>query len=133
MKSKKSSLVRGIKMSNGIVVTPDRDKTQVEKKVDECRKTCVNVGINFANQVKGSMVFFPINVRGIIPEHELVVPRSELAISEGAAGKKLLAWSIIDNQAHALYESEDCCRFIHGLPNEVLSKQVRELTRGKLE
>jgi len=117
-------------MNSGIVVTPSKEPTQMEKKISECRRNCVDVGIAFANLAKDSLMMFPINVRGIVSEHDLIVPSSELAINEGADGKKLLAWSIANNHAHVVYESEDCCRLIHGLPNEVLSKGVREVTKG---
>jgi hypothetical protein len=117
---------------SGIVIIPEK-RTSVEKKIGDCVRNCVNAGIVFASQVKDSMVVFPINIRGLVSENEMVVPSSELAISEGADGKKLLAWSVLDHRAHIIYESEGCCNYTHGLPEEVLSKRVREITRGVLE
>ncbi len=115
---------------SGIVVTPLKDLTEIEKKINECRRKCVNAGITFEGQTKGSLKMFPINVQGIVPEHDLIVPSSELAMHVGAAGKKLLAWSVVDNYAHIVYASEGCCDYAHGLPDEVLSKGVREVMKG---
>ncbi|GAI91550.1 unnamed protein product, partial [marine sediment metagenome] len=61
-------------MNSGIVVTPSKDLTQVEKKINECRRKCVNAGITFTRQTKDNLMMFPINVRGLVPEHDLIVP-----------------------------------------------------------
>jgi len=100
-----------------------------DKMIEQCRDRCAQAGISFAHAVKEGIMMFPINVRGLISEHDLVVPSSELAMSVGAAGKKLIAWNITDNYAHVVYESEGCCGYTYGLPGEVLSKRIKEITR----
>ena len=98
----------------------------------ECKRTCVNAGMAFADLKKGNVPMFPINVRGLVSEDDLKVPASELAMHAGAAGKELLAWSITDNYAHIIYEKNGCCEYAHGLPSELLSSRIRETTKSIL-
>lgn len=103
-----------------------------DKKIEECKRTCVNAGMAFAHLIKGSVPMFPINVRGLVSETDLKVPASELAMHVGAADKELLAWCITDNYAQIIYEKDGCCEYAHGLPDELLSNRIRETTKGIL-
>lgn len=103
-----------------------------DKLIEECKRTCVNAGMAFANLIKNNIPMFPINVRGLVSEDDMKIPASELAMHVGAADKDLLAWCITDNYAHIIYEKDGCCNYAHGLPDELLSHRIREITKGIL-
>lgn len=106
-----------------------RDKMDEDKKIELCRDRCITAGIAFTTAVKDEAMMFPINVRGWVSEDDLKIPASELAMHIGASDKKLLAWSLGENYAHIIYEEDGCCSYGHGLPSEVLSHRLLEITK----
>lgn len=107
--------------------------------IARCKANCVLAGITFGFNreayMQNSPTMTPRNVAGLVDEKDLVVPSSELAMHEGAAGKKLIAWALRGDSgwAQIVYEDETaCCGFTDGHPAEVLTPKLLQVTEGVL-
>jgi hypothetical protein len=98
--------------------------------IARCKARCLMAGMTYADQIyairdeKYPASLFPINVAGLVPASDLIVPHSELAMHVGAAGKQLMAWAIREDgrYAHVVFEDGDgCCAHTHGLPHELMT------------
>ncbi len=97
----------------GVSLGMDRERYQGEWKKAHPGPEMVLVPIIFAE-----------NVRGLVPKEDLVVPHSENAMSTGAAGAELLAWTMSHDghQAHVVYKNKDgCCVSAYGTAHELMS------------
>lgn len=94
-------------------------------KILEGQSRCVSAGIQLREAHesfrRATPLIFRDNVRGLVSDEDLNVPHSELAIHTGAAGKKLIAFSLTGTQAGlATYDAgEGGCGFIFGREEEL--------------
>jgi len=104
-----------------------------------CKANCVMAGMLFAETVARDIRYAPtvtpMTVAGLVPEHDLIVPHSELAMHVGAAGKKLIAWALREDgrEAVIVFDNEaKCCGYTHGLPTEVITPGLVRVTKDLL-
>lgn len=102
-------------------------------KKNNCKAECIKAGMALADNAE--LVWFPVNVAGLVKSADLKVPHSELAMHSGAAGRKILAWSIKKKITHIIFKNKKgCCTYAHGLPSELLSHELRRLFKnGRLK
>jgi len=107
--------------------------------IARCKANCTLAGILFGEELGGDRRYAPtvtpMTVAGLVKDFELEVPHSELAMHVGAAGGKLIAWSLREDgrYAHIVYENEKaCCGYTHGLPTEVLTPGLVRVTKDLL-
>lgn len=96
-----------------------------------CRDSCVSAGMSLQRAAKETPVVWPSNVAGLVRADSLKVPHSELAMHVRAAGRNVLAWSIVEKgrYAHIVHATpEGCCGYTHGLSTEVLNPEIVRVT-----
>ncbi len=100
-----------------------------------CRDSCVSAGMSLQRAAKETPVVWPSNIAGLVRADALKIPYSELAMHVRAAGRNLLAWSIVEEgrYAHIVHGTpEGCCGYAHGLSTEVLNPEIVHVTRMML-
>ena len=93
---------------------------------------CVSVGTAFGRNSKDDTPVFADNVRGLVRGEDMTLPASENAMSVGADGQPLIAWTLVQDgtYCYGVYKTRDgACGFIQGLPRELLSHELERVTR----
>jgi len=95
----------------------------------KCLIRCIGAGQTIEVLKRDNIVFYPENVAGLVTKEDLTVPPSELAMHVRAAGKEILAWALGRTYAWIIFKDDkECCRLTSGLPTEVLSHRLIEVT-----
>jgi len=105
----------------------------------KCKESCVDKGIMlgmFLSSVKNKRIGFKENFIGIVPENDLKIPYSELAIHTKTAGKDIVAFgcSKEDNKLNwcgVVYSTDGGCGYIEGKPSELLHHELRKVIENR--
>lgn len=99
-------------------------------KVLESQQTCIGAGITLAQTHdsfrKATPLIFRDNLRGLVSENDLKIPRSELAMHSGAAGKEILAFALTGTQTGiaTFDKGGGRCQYIFGREDELFTPEL---------
>lgn len=101
-------------------------------KVIESQGKCVSAGMQLFEAQQGyrkaTPIIFRVNLKGLVSEDDLKVPHSEAAMHVGAAGKNIIAFSLVgESAAFVVYDDgEGRCGFTFGLEDEIFTRPLVE-------
>lgn len=127
-----------IKLSGKMITVPLGQRGEGEfSMATEAQEKCVSAGMTLMRDHlsyrKATPVLFPINLRGQVTTDDLKVPQSELAMATGAAGKDIIAFSLVGETGGivAFDDGKRGCEFTFGASSELftpaLVKKVNEI------
>jgi hypothetical protein len=108
-------------------------------KVIESQGKCVSAGMQLFEAQQGyrkaTPIIFRANLKGLVSEDDLKVPHSEAAIHVGAAGKNIIAFSLVgESAAFVVYDDgEGRCGFTFGLEGELFNRPLVEKVKEMWE
>lgn len=108
-------------------------------KVIESQGKCVSAGMQLFEAQQGyrkaTPIIFRVNLKGLVSEDDLKVPHSEAAIHVGAAGKNIIAFSLVgESAAFVVYDDgEGRCGFTFGLEDELFHRPLVEKVKEMWE
>jgi hypothetical protein len=80
---------------------------------------------------RNAIVLTRDNMRGKVRPEDLHVPRSELAVSLGAAGADLVVWLVRHGVAGVVWAKGGKVRYNEGRPGDLLPEVVRRVMRAE--
>lgn len=108
-------------------------------KVIESQEKCVSAGMTLFEAQQGyrkaTPIIFRVNLKGLVSEDDLKVPHSEAAMHVGAAGKNIIAFSLVgESAAYVVYDDgEGRCGFTFGLEDELFHRPLVEKVKEMWE
>lgn len=96
---------------------------------EKCASAGLTLGRDYFAYKKASPIIWPAsNLRGQVNTDAIKVPHSELAMAVGAAGKDIIAFSLVgENGAILVFDDgKGGCEFTFGLEQELIGKPLRD-------